>query len=42
MEEALIQILTPICSIDILRGVHATKEQGKLYVIGIFDVNKVG
>ncbi|GAB2234796.1 hypothetical protein Drorol1_Dr00004061 [Drosera rotundifolia] len=42
MEEALVRILTPNRSIDILRGVHAAKEQGKPYVIVFIGVNGVG
>eukprot|EP00252_Welwitschia_mirabilis_P000706 TRINITY_DN10679_c0_g2_i1.p1 TRINITY_DN10679_c0_g2~~TRINITY_DN10679_c0_g2_i1.p1 ORF type:complete len:586 (-),score=177.50 TRINITY_DN10679_c0_g2_i1:209-1813(-) len=42
MEEALIRILTPKRSIDILRDVHAAKDQGKPYVIVFVGVNGVG
>ena len=42
MEEALIRILTPRRSIDILRDVHATKEQRKPYVVVFVGVNGVG
>lgn len=42
MEEALIRILTPRRSIDILRDVHAAKEQNKPYVIVFVGVNGVG
>ncbi|KAK4344412.1 hypothetical protein RND71_037506 [Anisodus tanguticus] len=42
MEEALVRILTPKRSIDILRDVHATKEQGKPYVVVFVGVNGVG
>nr|XP_010910254.1 signal recognition particle receptor subunit alpha homolog [Elaeis guineensis]XP_010910255.1 signal recognition particle receptor subunit alpha homolog [Elaeis guineensis] len=42
MEEALLRILTPKRSIDILRDVHAAKEQGKPYVIVFVGVNGVG
>ncbi|ONK71511.1 uncharacterized protein A4U43_C04F9400 [Asparagus officinalis] len=42
MEEALLRILTPRRSIDILRDVHAAKEQGKPYVIVFVGVNGVG
>lgn len=42
MEEALVRILTPKRSIDILRDVHAAKEQGKPYVIVFVGVNGVG
>ncbi|KAJ8768218.1 hypothetical protein K2173_021158 [Erythroxylum novogranatense] len=42
MEEALVRILTPRRSIDILRDVHAAKEQGKPYVIVFVGVNGVG
>lgn len=42
MEEALIRILTPRRSIDILRDVHAAKEQGKPYVVVFVGVNGVG
>ncbi|KAF9589987.1 hypothetical protein IFM89_029724 [Coptis chinensis] len=33
MEEALVRILTPKRSIDVLRDVHVAKEQGKPYVV---------
>lgn len=42
MEEALVRILTPKRSIDILRDVHATKEQRKPYVVVFVGVNGVG
>ncbi|KAG6770165.1 hypothetical protein POTOM_025837 [Populus tomentosa] len=42
MEEALVRILTPRRSIDILRDVHAAKEQRKPYVIVFVGVNGVG
>ncbi|WVZ19616.1 hypothetical protein V8G54_006938 [Vigna mungo] len=42
MEEALIRILTPRRSIDILRDVHAAKEQRKPYVVVFVGVNGVG
>ncbi|XP_057852207.1 uncharacterized protein LOC131062530 [Cryptomeria japonica] len=42
MEEALLRILTPQRSVDILRDVHAAKEQGKPYVIVFVGVNGVG
>ncbi|XP_061990153.1 uncharacterized protein LOC133708683 [Rosa rugosa] len=42
MEEALVRILTPRRSIDILRDVHAAKEQGKPYVVVFVGVNGVG
>lgn len=42
MEDALIRILTPKRSIDILRDVHAAKEQGKPYVVVFVGVNGVG
>ncbi|XP_009614623.1 uncharacterized protein [Nicotiana tomentosiformis] len=42
MEEALVRILTPKRSIDILRDVHAAKEQGKSYVVVFVGVNGVG
>jgi len=42
MEEALLRILTPRRSIDILRDVHAAKERGKPYVIVFVGVNGVG
>ncbi|KAF9622709.1 hypothetical protein IFM89_032889 [Coptis chinensis] len=42
MEEALVHILTPKRSIDILRDVHVSKEQGKPYVIVFIGVNVVG
>ncbi|KAF3796859.1 Signal recognition particle receptor subunit alpha [Nymphaea thermarum] len=42
MEEALLRILTPRRSIDILRDVHAAKEQGRPYVIVFVGVNGVG
>ncbi|KAK9149780.1 hypothetical protein Scep_008537 [Stephania cephalantha] len=42
MGEALERILTPRRSIDILRDVHAAKEQGRPYVIVFVGVNGVG
>ncbi|KAL5217007.1 hypothetical protein ABZP36_017691 [Zizania latifolia] len=42
MEEALLRILTPRRSIDILRDVHAAKERGKPYVVVFVGVNGVG
>lgn len=42
MEEALVRILTPRRSIDILRDVHAAKEQRKPYVVVFVGVNGVG
>ncbi|KAG9157659.1 hypothetical protein Leryth_014174 [Lithospermum erythrorhizon] len=42
MEEALVLILTPRQSIDILRDVHAAKEQRKPYVVVFVGVNGVG
>ncbi|KAK9678334.1 hypothetical protein RND81_11G204600 [Saponaria officinalis] len=42
MEDALVRILTPKRSIDILRDVHASKEQGKPYVVVFVGVNGVG
>ncbi|KAL4566990.1 hypothetical protein LXL04_022560 [Taraxacum kok-saghyz] len=42
MEEALVRILTPRRSIDILRDVHVAKEQRKPYVVVFVGVNGVG
>ncbi|KAG8373407.1 hypothetical protein BUALT_Bualt11G0021100 [Buddleja alternifolia] len=42
MEDALVRILTPRRSIDILRDVHNAKEQGKPYVVVFVGVNGVG
>ncbi|XP_064965605.1 uncharacterized protein LOC135612820 [Musa acuminata AAA Group] len=42
MEEALLRILTPKRSIDILRDVHTAKEQGRPYVVVFVGVNGVG
>jgi signal recognition particle receptor subunit alpha len=42
MEEALLRILTPRRSIDILRDVHSAKEQGRPYVVVFCGVNGVG
>ncbi|WVZ70155.1 hypothetical protein U9M48_018843 [Paspalum notatum var. saurae] len=42
MEEALLRILTPRCSIDILRDVRTAKERGRLYDIVFVGVNGVG
>ncbi|KAG2665028.1 hypothetical protein I3760_16G111300 [Carya illinoinensis] len=41
MEEALVRILISRCSVDILRDVHAAKEQRKPYVVFV-SVNGVG
>ncbi|PVH61751.1 hypothetical protein PAHAL_3G113500 [Panicum hallii] len=41
-EEALLRILTPSRSIDILRDVHASKERERPYVIVFVGVNGVG
>jgi len=40
MEEALVPILTPRRSIDILRDVYAAKEQRKPYVVVFVGVGK--
>ncbi|KAG6673390.1 hypothetical protein I3842_16G109600, partial [Carya illinoinensis] len=42
MEEALVRILTPRCSVDILRDVHAAREQRKPYIVfvGVNGVEK--
>ncbi|RZC52905.1 hypothetical protein C5167_021316 [Papaver somniferum] len=42
MEVALVRILTPKRSIDVLRDVYAAKEQGRPYVITFVGVNGVG
>ncbi|KAJ4868669.1 signal recognition particle receptor alpha subunit family protein [Raphanus sativus] len=42
MEDALIRILTPRRSIDIMRDVHAAKEQRRPYVVVFVGVNGVG
>ncbi|XP_040998652.1 signal recognition particle receptor subunit alpha homolog isoform X2 [Juglans microcarpa x Juglans regia] len=42
MEEALVRILTPRRSIDILRDMHATREQRKPFVVVFVGVNGVG
>ncbi|CAI9303965.1 unnamed protein product [Lactuca saligna] len=42
MKDALVRILTPRRSIDILRNVHVSKEQRKPYVVVFVGVNKVG
>ncbi|EPS59743.1 hypothetical protein M569_15062 [Genlisea aurea] len=42
MEDALVRIMTPKRSIDILRDVHVAKEQRKPYVIVFIGVNGVG
>uniref|UniRef100_A0ACD5WW43 Uncharacterized protein n=1 Tax=Avena sativa TaxID=4498 RepID=A0ACD5WW43_AVESA len=42
MEDALVRILTPRRSIDMLRDVHAAKERGTPYVIVFVGVNGVG
>ncbi|KAH9624804.1 hypothetical protein KSS87_007542 [Heliosperma pusillum] len=42
MEDALVRILTPKRSIDILRDVHSAKELGKPYVVVFVGVNGVG
>nr|GEZ22351.1 signal recognition particle receptor subunit alpha-like [Tanacetum cinerariifolium] len=42
MEDALVRILTPKRSIDILRDVHVAKEQRKPYVVVFVGVNGVG
>ncbi|XP_042966101.1 signal recognition particle receptor subunit alpha homolog isoform X3 [Carya illinoinensis] len=42
MEEALVRILTPRCSVDILRDMHAAREQTKPYVVVFVSVNGVG
>ncbi|KAK9061097.1 hypothetical protein SSX86_018277 [Deinandra increscens subsp. villosa] len=42
MEDALVRILTPRRSIDILRDVHFAKEQHKPYVVVFVGVNGVG
>jgi len=42
VEEALVRILTPKKSIDILRGVKESKARGKPYVIVFVGVNGVG
>jgi hypothetical protein len=42
MEEALLRILTPRRSIDILRDVQSAKERARPYVIVFVGVNGVG
>ncbi|KAL3679403.1 hypothetical protein R1sor_022359 [Riccia sorocarpa] len=42
MEEALLRILTPKRSVDILRDVQVAKEQGRPFVIVFVGVNGVG
>ncbi|KAG0593043.1 hypothetical protein KC19_1G300800 [Ceratodon purpureus] len=42
MEEALVRILTPKRSVDILRDVHQAKEAGRPYTIVFVGVNGVG
>jgi len=42
MEAALVRILTPSRSIDVLRDVHAAKDSGRPYVIVFVGVNGVG
>ncbi|CAI9089380.1 OLC1v1023945C1 [Oldenlandia corymbosa var. corymbosa] len=42
MEEAIVRVLTPRRSIDILRDVYAAKDQGKPYVMAFVGVNGVG
>ncbi|KAI7731175.1 hypothetical protein M8C21_008490 [Ambrosia artemisiifolia] len=42
MEDALVRILTPRRSIDIMRDVHVAKEQHKPYVVVFVGVNGVG
>ncbi|KAK1610682.1 hypothetical protein QYE76_034355 [Lolium multiflorum] len=42
MEDALVRILTPRRSIDVLRDVHAAKQRGAPYVIVFVGVNGVG
>nr|KAJ0187518.1 hypothetical protein LSAT_V11C900481790 [Lactuca sativa] len=42
MKDALVRILTPRHSIDILRNVHVSKEQRKPYVVVFVGVNRVG
>nr|KAJ0198790.1 hypothetical protein LSAT_V11C600317330 [Lactuca sativa] len=42
MKDALVRILTPRRSIDILRNVHVSKEQRKPYVVVFVGVNRVG
>jgi signal recognition particle receptor subunit alpha len=42
MEEALVRILTPKRSVDILRDVHRAKEAGRPYTIVFVGVNGVG
>jgi signal recognition particle receptor subunit alpha len=42
MEDALVRILTPRRSIDVLRDVHAAKERGAPYIIVFVGVNGVG
>nr|KAJ0221857.1 hypothetical protein LSAT_V11C200064860 [Lactuca sativa] len=42
MKDALVRILTPRRSVDILRNVHVSKEQRKPYVVVFVGVNRVG
>ncbi|KAG2411323.1 hypothetical protein I3760_Q010800 [Carya illinoinensis] len=42
IEEALVRILTPRCSVDILRDMHAAREHRKPYVVVFVSVNGVG
>uniref|UniRef100_A0A1J3ICS7 Signal recognition particle receptor subunit alpha n=1 Tax=Noccaea caerulescens TaxID=107243 RepID=A0A1J3ICS7_NOCCA len=42
MEDALVRILTPRRSIDIMRDVHAAKDQRRPYVVVFVGVNGVG
>jgi signal recognition particle receptor subunit alpha len=42
MEAALVRILTPSRSIDVLRDVRAAKDSGRPYVIVFIGVNGVG
>ncbi|XP_026450973.1 signal recognition particle receptor subunit alpha homolog [Papaver somniferum] len=42
MEDAVVRILTPKHSIDVLRDIHDAKEQGRPYVITFVGVNGVG
>ncbi|KAI3954370.1 hypothetical protein MKW92_028730 [Papaver armeniacum] len=42
MEDAVVRILTPKRSINVLRDVYAAKEQGRPYVITFVGVNGVG
>ncbi|KAL7607657.1 hypothetical protein Lser_V15G13842 [Lactuca serriola] len=42
MKDALVRILTPRRSIDVLRNFHVSKEQRKPYVVVFVGVNRVG